>query len=261
MQLEHKYLANLTPLRGIAALWVVVFHFSDMVVTIVPTDESQLLHKGYLTVDLFFILSGFIICHVYQSSFQAGVSRTAFRNFAVARFARIYPLHVATLALTIALVPLTGWDETCDPKAIPTNLLLMHSFGIHSIYTWNIPSWSISAEWWAYMAFPLLVRFLARHKRAAITVMTSLSIIMYLLILYCLPREYSPPGPGNRSLDVTFDYGLLRGLAGFMLGMLLYAVYEQRRFATIFEKDLTALVLILGAMGCMHVGANDGASP
>jgi peptidoglycan/LPS O-acetylase OafA/YrhL len=53
MQPTHKYLSNLTPLRGIAALWVVVFHFSEIVAKFVSTQYSLLLTKGYMMVDLF----------------------------------------------------------------------------------------------------------------------------------------------------------------------------------------------------------------
>ncbi|HLA58321.1 MAG TPA: acyltransferase family protein, partial [Puia sp.] len=73
MQPTHKYLSNLTPLRGIAALWVVVFHFSEIVAKFVSTQYSRLLTKGYLMVDLFFILSGFIMIHVYRKKFQSGL--------------------------------------------------------------------------------------------------------------------------------------------------------------------------------------------
>ncbi|MDP9043015.1 MAG: acyltransferase, partial [Bacteroidota bacterium] len=79
MQPSHRYLSNLTPLRGIAALWVVVFHFSEIVAKFVSTNKSLLLTKGYLMVDLFFIMSGFIIYHVYQQNFQSGISARSFR--------------------------------------------------------------------------------------------------------------------------------------------------------------------------------------
>jgi len=148
MQPTHRYLSNLTTLRGIAALWVVVFHFSEIIAKFVSTDRSLLLTKGYLMVDLFFIMSGFIIYHVYHESFISGISVSRFRQFIVARFARVYPLHFVTLLLIIVItVPMFGWDPLFDnPRAIPTNLLLIHSFGIHKSFNWNVPSWSISAE-------------------------------------------------------------------------------------------------------------------
>jgi peptidoglycan/LPS O-acetylase OafA/YrhL len=215
MQPTGKYLSNLTPLRGIAAIWVVVFHFSEIVAKFVSTDRSLLLTKGYLMVDLFFIMSGFIIYHVYHRSFESGFTGFNFRQFIVARFARVYPLHFVTLMLAIAIfVPTFGWDDSFDdPKAIVTNLLLIHSFGIHKIFNWNVPSWSISAEWWAYMIFPFLSLYICRKKKLALGLLALLAITIYLSIMFWLPRVniFEPNLPHRQNLDVTFDYGYLRG--------------------------------------------------
>jgi len=262
MQPTHRYLSNLTPLRGIAALWVVVFHFSEIVVKFVSTDRSLLLTKGYLMVDLFFIMSGFIIYHVYQQSFLSGVSGTNFRPFIVARFARVYPLHFFTLLLfVIILVPLAGWDPVfSNPRAIPTNLLLIHSFGIHKGFNWNVPSWSISAEWWAYMVFPFLAVFIYRKRRMAITLMALFAVLAYLSIMFWIPRVnmFDPTAPHRQNLDVTFDYGFLRGLAGFISGMILYKFYEAGFLAEAFQKDISAIVVMVACIISMHLGWNDG---
>src|ERR1700748_1734095 len=81
MQPAHKYLSNLTTLRGVAAIWVIVFHFQVLICQFVLPQQSLLIEKGYLMVDLFFIMSGFIICHVYQQSFQAGITIQNFKKF------------------------------------------------------------------------------------------------------------------------------------------------------------------------------------
>jgi peptidoglycan/LPS O-acetylase OafA/YrhL len=262
MQPTHKYLSNLTPLRGIAALWVVVFHFSEIIAKFVSTDRSLLLTKGYLMVDLFFIMSGFIICHVYQENFQSGFTGYNFRRFIVARFARVYPLHFVTLLLAIAIfVPMFGWDPLFNnPRAIPTNLLLIHSFGIHKLFNWNVPSWSISAEWWAYMVFPLLAIFIYRKKGMAIGLLALFVVLAYLSIMFWIPRvnAFDPSLPRRQNLDVTFDYGFLRGLAGFISGMILYKAYEIGLFRKIFQKDISAFIVITGSILCMHFGWNDG---
>ncbi len=204
MQPTHKYLSNLTPLRGIAALWVVVFHFSEIVTKFVSTQYSLLVTKGYLMVDLFFILSGFIMTHVYRKKFQSGVSVKNFREFIVARFARVYPLHFFTLMILILLVALSGgWNIVQDPKAISTNILLIHSFGIHKIFTWNVPSWSISAEWWAYMVFPVIVVFIYRRKGLAMVFLGLFVVLAYLAIMFWIPRVniFDPGAPPRRNLD------------------------------------------------------------
>jgi peptidoglycan/LPS O-acetylase OafA/YrhL len=261
MQPTHKYLSNLTPLRGIAALWIVVFHFSEIVAKFVSTNYSLLVAKGYLMVDLFFIMSGFIITHVYQKKFQSGLLSKNFRDFIVARFARVYPLHFFTLVLLILLVAPSGaWNPVQDPAAISTNLLLIHSFGIHKIFTWNVPSWSISAEWWAYMVFPALVIFMYRKKGLATVLLFLFVVLAYLAIMFWIPRAniFDPSAPPRKNLDVTFDYGYLRGLAGFISGMLLYRLYEEGLFRKIFQKDISTVLVILLAILSMHIGLNDG---
>ena len=261
MQPIHKYLSNLTPLRGIAALWVVVFHFSEIVAKFVSTKYSLLLTKGYLMVDLFFILSGFIMIHVYRKKFQFGLSSKNFREFIVARFARVYPLHFFTLMILILLaLPSGGWNIVQDPKAISTNLLLLHSFGIHKIFTWNVPSWSISAEWWAYMIFPLLVVFIYRKKGLAIALLGLFVVLAYLSIIFWIPRVniFDPGAPPRRNLDVTFDYGFLRGLAGFISGLLLYRLYEEGLLRKFFQTDIATFISIVLAILSMHFGWNDG---
>jgi peptidoglycan/LPS O-acetylase OafA/YrhL len=261
MRPGHQYLSNLTPLRAAAAIWVVVFHFSEIAAKFVSTDRSLIMTKGYLMVDLFFIMSGFIMSHVYKQSFQLSVSLKNFRRFIVARFARIYPLHLFTLLILILLVASAGaWNPVESKASIPTNLLLLHSFGIHNIFTWNVPSWSISAEWWAYMVFPLLALFIYRKKGAAIAILSLLVILIYLAIMFWLTRVniFDPGQPRRTNLDVTFDYGYLRGLGGFIFGMLIYEAYENRLLSKLFQKDITALSIIIGIILSMHFGLNDG---
>jgi peptidoglycan/LPS O-acetylase OafA/YrhL len=260
MQPTHKYLSNLTPLRGLAALWVVVFHFQGML-SFIPPDKTHLVSKGYIMVDLFFIMSGFIIYHVYRESFQYGISSTNFRRFTVARFARIYPLHFITLIISICwFVPKWGWDRFDDPKAIITNILLIHSFGYQNTLTWNFPSWSISAEWWSYMIFPFITIFLYRKKQLAVGILLLFIILAYMGIIYWIPRISfdDPLKPALHNLDSTFDFGYLRGLAGFTTGMLVYKLYESGFLRRIFQKDITAIMVILVTLACLHFGLNDG---
>jgi len=260
MQPAHKYLSNLTTLRGIAAIWVIVFHFQTLICQFVLPQQSLLIDKGYLMVDLFFIMSGFIICHVYNQSFLTGITMQNFKKFIVARFARIYPLHFFTLICMIILVAAgNGWNNIDDPKAIPANIFLLHSFGLNKIFTWNVPSWSISAEWWAYMVFPVLAIFMHRRKALAIMSLALFVVLAYMAIMYWLPRHdpFDPTAVVPHDLDSTFDYGFLRGLAGFISGMLLYRAYEVGMGNRFFQNDLTALIFIIITLVCMHFGVND----
>ena len=156
---------------------------------------------------------------------------------------------------------MAGWDPVfCNPRAIPTNLLLIHSFGIHQGFNWNVPSWSISAEWWAYMIFPFLAVFIYRKKRTAITILALFVILAYLSIMFWIPRVniFDPAAPHRQNLDVTFDYGFLRGLAGFISGMILYKIYESGFLAKLFQNDISAFAVMAACVISMHFGWNDG---
>src|SRR3569832_1585964 len=89
MPAEH--LKPLTSMRFFAAMWVVLYHYWPNL----DPHTPALVSKGYLGVELFFVLSGFILCHVYLQG--AGEGRFKYGSFLWARLARVYPLHLATL--------------------------------------------------------------------------------------------------------------------------------------------------------------------
>ena len=76
-----EQLASLTPLRGIAALWVVIFHFCWYFPAVHPERYTGAVYKGYLAVDMFFVLSGFVITHVYKEGFARRVTGRRHRIF------------------------------------------------------------------------------------------------------------------------------------------------------------------------------------
>lgn len=260
MQTKKNYIDNLTTLRGIAALMIVVFHFEVLAARFINPEKSMLISKCYLMVDLFFIMSGFVMLHVYGDSFKNVIRAADFIKFIRARFARLYPLHLFTLLIIVVLFYGTHnpANPVQNPAAIPTHLLLLQSFGIHSIFTWNVPSWSISAEWWCYILFPLLVRMLSKNKQT-VFILLLLSAIIYISILYFLPRVnfFEPSLPTQHNLDVTYDYGFLRGLAGFMAGIACYTFYEHPKFNLFLSKDITGIAVIIITTTALHLGLND----
>ncbi len=262
--MEHRagYLSNLTPLRGIAALLVAVFHFEMAVARFVPAQKTMFFEKSYLMVDLFFIMSGFIMLHVYKENFQDSISKITFKKFIVARFARIYPLHFFSLSLLIILVLIfspagTYPNRIEDPAAIPSNFLLLNAYYIHNIYTWNIPSWSIGAEWAAYLIFPMLALFI--NKKKAVIILVLFVFAAYLSIMFLLPRKNPlyPLIPVPHNLNTTYDYGFLRGIAGFITGMIVYKAYQLSAFKNLFNKDAIALLIILLICAALHFAIND----
>jgi peptidoglycan/LPS O-acetylase OafA/YrhL len=171
-------LPGLTPLRGIAALWVVFYHFSSEYLPQLDTkDFSHIIPKGYLAVDLFFLLSGFVLAHVYGTGLECG-RPCRFLAFIRARLARVYPLHLFVLVLFVTLtlavnglhhparpgtapIPLTGERSLV---ALAANLFMLQGVRAGEL-SWNYPAWSISTEFMAYLAFPLLLPMVWRAGR------------------------------------------------------------------------------------------------
>ncbi|OOV11361.1 acyltransferase [Deinococcus sp. LM3] len=167
-------LPALTGIRALAALWVVMYHFRDDVVALFPALAvlDPLVRAGYLGVDLFFVLSGFILCHTYFDQFHNGVSLPAYRRFLQARIARVYPVHFVTLHIVLLGLLAAGtlgfeiYSINGSPAAYVAQLFMAHLWlGMGS--TFNYPSWSISAEWFAYLLCPLLLIGMGRLRTPA----------------------------------------------------------------------------------------------
>lgn len=243
---KAEFLPGLTPLRGMAALLVIFFHYNLFIAEIVTDKTSPIVNHLYLMVDLFFVLSGFIMCHVYGESFHDDITREKFWSFIRARFARIYPLHFAMLLVTIGIAVLAIQTSTVTPftkvvydfTAIPSQLLLLQGMGTHHEATWNTPTWSISVEWWAYVLFPLIVLLLAKTKQWSRWLLVLMVLVGYLSIV-CYFREqfiavrraqFHIPDTVKfplHTLDVVTGPAFLRCMCGFVLGMLLYELFKH----------------------------------
>ena len=272
----NKYLPNLTALRGIAALLTVLFHV-DIVLSsfgghLVDGAISSILKRMYLMVDFFFVLSGFILCYVYSKSFVSSVKGQDFKKFTVARFARIYPLHLFSLLLTtLFLFLLHQWGAKVSPildaensvYSFITNLFLLHSMNLHQWFTFTHASWSISTEWWMYMLFPFLVGPFMKLSKPGRFVIFALCIVGYLVIGYVLVPLVAIPDALSFlkvppfSLNVAYQFGFCRCMVGFVMGMIVYSGYKGDWSKRLFSSGYTFLVLISGLALCMHFGVLD----
>jgi peptidoglycan/LPS O-acetylase OafA/YrhL len=234
----------------------VIFHFEIVLVLFMPRETSRFFSKCYLMVDLFFIMSGFIIYHVYGEFFKRNIHTTTFNKYIRARLARVYPLHIFTLILIIILVVSQHfkWDEFLNLRAIPTHVLMLQSFGLHSIYTWNVPAWSISAEFAAYIIFPVFAFAIYRSKVITPIVISTLIILIYWLLAFKFSKANGTTGQYN--LDQTYDYGYLRGIASFLAGGMIYQLYLAKKFHFL-RADTILLILFAILIACLHFGVTD----
>lgn len=223
---------SLTSLRFLAAGWVLIYHFRDWAG--LGLDRLGLVAHGWLGVDLFFLLSGFILTHVYLDAVAEG--RFAYLQFLQNRLARIYPLHLISLLGMVGLVVLAGLVGAHLPQEafawsdLPQHLLLVHAWGTTAAVGWNFPSWSISAEWAAYLAFPLLLG-------AVLAVRQRPGLVVLLCLLACiggyelLDTAHLRPGFGHLGQgfsQMTAQIGALRIMPTFTLGCALYVLVKDR---------------------------------
>jgi peptidoglycan/LPS O-acetylase OafA/YrhL len=166
---DARRIACLDGLRGIAAIVVMEFHFA---IFFLPQarlfDLIPALGRAYLAVDLFFILSGFVMAHVYGKAL-ASSWREEWPAFAIARFARLYPLFaVSTIAMAFVFalshIGIESVSFSGRSLALQPFLLQQWGFGLN----WNYPSWSISTEVEAYIYFVFSAGLLLTGRRPLI---------------------------------------------------------------------------------------------
>ncbi len=237
------HLAALTGLRGVAAWFVVFYHARLSLGGWMPEAGIAVAAKGYLAVDVFFMLSGFVMWLNYGKRLRAEGAAGA-PAFWWRRLARIWPLHAAVLGAMVcfALVLLaTRRDMANYPLAeLPLHLLLVQNWGLTSALTWNHPAWSISTELAAYMMFPLAVvavRWEAIRPWALIA-----GIIGAALVLHGM---FTLAG-AERLGDQIPRLGLVRCVIQFGIGMALanlWLVWRDRRSMALACAATGALVL------------------
>lgn len=251
-------LSALDGLRGIAALLVVVFHFRHFGPWFgLPwVGGSEFLNKGYLWVDLFFVLSGFVLAHVYAHGFRHGLPRwDQVRTFWWARFARVYPLHLAALLLLIGLVAVgfiqpLGHNGRCyDLWNLAASLGLVHVWGLTTGLCWNVPSWSIAAEAAVYALFPWLVPLvmgMPRRWRRLVPVACIAGLVALVVIV------------GKEGLNIHHTLGALRCLPSFILGLWIFHEKEAGAgWQRAVQTDTGCLLAGVSVILLMHHGAPD----
>jgi len=184
---------------------------------------QRYLYEGYIGVSFFFVLSGFILAYVYQVPLrERSVSR---RSFYLARFARVYPLHLLTLllALPISRAQLLGVPVETAALKLSTQLSLTQSWVPRAdVYgALNAPAWSISDEAFFYLVFPGLVVWLAgglRRTPGWVYGGVAALVVGVILLMFVVPEDLQHAvfyiNPGLRLVD-------------FLLGILLFNLWRR----------------------------------
>ncbi|MEH2491805.1 acyltransferase family protein [Bradyrhizobium sp. AZCC 2230] len=225
---EKAHVLTLDSIRGIAAVTVVIHH-----VILMPTFlaafpnrawiDCAFFRSGGFLVDLFFVLSGMVMSLSYV---QSDFGRFSLRDFMVRRFARVYPLHIVMLFVTLLfrlvriglvmagiIVAVPTVFEVNNAYSFFLNVFLLHSLGFVHYLNWNAPSWSISVEFYTYLAFGVVV--LIAQRLGSLRWLYVLALLLAAASWFTLAVILD-----KRDLGAQYDFGLLRCFTSFFLGVL-----------------------------------------
>jgi peptidoglycan/LPS O-acetylase OafA/YrhL len=250
----REELTALTSLRGMAAVLVMFHHFMNVLLKdTMAIEPTNLIYKSYLWVDLFFILSGFVLAYVYHSQFLEDVRGRSYWRFMQARFARIYPLHFFMLSVFLGYEGLqwllsqrnaAGMVYLSEPftagqstSSLLSNLLLVQT--LHWRAYWNEPAWSISAEWLIYFTLPFVMFALVRLRARWFGVVAFAALIPLMLIEWHF---------GDLGLYFAGWPMLFRCLCEAILGVLAFRCYQLGLLQNFASARLVMPVLLLNLL-------------
>src|SRR5579883_2462326 len=246
----------LTGLRGIAALMVAVYHIDPELRGFGAFGRA--VGRGYLWVDLFFVLSGFVLALNYGGKFAQGWRAEAWRDFLLRRVARIYPLYAvllfgALLYMAMGLgrsyaMPLLPYPRLPHPVAVElANVVMVQSWGIGP--SLDGTAWSLSAEWAAYVLFPLLAGLALFGRGRTALALAALAAAGIVATALFTGVDHEVHSGVLDAYDGTTVEPVLRCLCGFVLGLLMFRLAQGGRVRAWLTRDdvLAALVVLIAA--------------
>jgi peptidoglycan/LPS O-acetylase OafA/YrhL len=241
---------SLTGIRGLAAVYVIIFHWYVVLFHNKPQPINHYLAvfigHGYLSVDLFFVLSGFLLSLTSSANFNHHLSIKDYKAFMYKRFSRIFPLYIIA---TILYFFLFDWDL----ESLIVNLTLLQgifSFANNSIIS---PGWSLTNEWVIYFFFPAAFYLLWKIRNKA-WVLILASVIIFIAIstfrndFLNWGNSYSFRKIHGFFPEILFTRGpssFLRTIAAYLLGIFAWLNFESIKKRAVFLKFIPIAVLVL----------------
>ncbi|WP_081055096.1 acyltransferase family protein [Burkholderia vietnamiensis] len=227
-------------LRGAAAFLVVIYHVKAL-------HGIPLIKGGYLSVDLFFVLSGYVMCVSYGDRLT---SFAEFSKYMYSRLARLLPLLLfAYLAYFIVanVVDPAGAVILPSSAEILATITMIFGLGLPNIHIYNFASWSISTEFYAYVVFGVLWVVVSNRCRAPISLM--IALVCYVFIFY-VDLVKNGCGVGAKACldNVASSGAMIRCLAGFFTGVAVYHFKQGRGFSRMRMSGYGEAVIAVASM-------------
>lgn len=213
-----------------------------------PLGVQSILRGGYLAVQTFFLLSGFVLTQSYSTTRW---NRHSLRRFAVARFARVYPAYLLSLVLIAWFVVqfLLKPGHTAEQKigVVRDYVFVLQGWTRSLGVGWNTPAWSLSCEFFFYLCFPLLFLWLGRGGLARVLPALGASFVVPILLAHAgVPDIWKP----------------IHHLSDFVAGIAAARLYGMLRGSGIATERLgfwlSAGAIVAGAAFIIHPHVLDG---
>ena len=243
---SKPHYALLDALRGAAALMVVWYHFFEGFAFAEGTAITTFNH-GHLGVDLFFMLSGFVISYAYDDRWNSAHNHLTLKEFFKRRLIRLHPMLIMGAVIGLITFLLQGgvkWDGTPTPiswsiVALVLTMLFIPAYpgapydlrGNGEMYSLNGPSWSLFFEYIGNLLYALVIRRLGNR---ALAVLTTALGVAWCWFATTDVSGYDMIGIGWTLDTANFFGGLLRMMFPFSLGMLLARNFKPVKIKGIF---------------------------
>lgn len=242
-------------LRALSILWVIAFHTAFLTALFIPKEQYEALHSSNMMrlvwsgshgVDIFFAMSGFLICHMLIREYEH-YGKIAIRHFYLRRALRLLPAYYLSLGIFY-------FFKMNDPSTVWANLLYVNNF-----ISWERHymqwSWSLAIEEQFYIVFPVLLVCIYQLRRGRFTILVSLLalafVIRYVVYAYQVPHV--------SYIDAIYvkpytRYGAI--LCGVIAAYLV--VYSHLIETITIKPRLVSISLVIGGMGMavMSLGKN-----
>ena len=247
-------------LRGVAALMVIWYHVFEGFATS-PLDQR--FNHGYMAVDFFFILSGFVIGYAYDDRWKVMKTKDFFKR----RLIRLHPMVILGVILGAVTFFIQG-SEKWDGSHVATSLVMLAVLiglflipaipgtgpevrGNGEMFPLNGPSWSLFFEYIGNILYALFIRRLSTRALTALVILAAVALASFAVFNF---SGYGHLGVGWTLSDYNLIGGFLRVLFSFSVGLLMSRVFKPVRIRGAFWICSAAIILLLSVP---HIGSED----